>query len=82
MEDINLRPRVLIAHSSIRRKTNTEYKVGIHWAAAQVLDLLDNGVKGIHFYTLNRSKAALNIYEWLGVSSSQGLGQRRATMHE
>ncbi len=64
---------------AMMRAENDDYaeKVGIHWATAQVLDLLDNGVKGIHFYTLNRSKATRNIYEWLGVSSSQGLGQRR-----
>ncbi len=69
---------------AMMRAENDDYaeKVGIHWATAQVLDLLDNGVKGIHFYTLNRSKAALNIYEWLGVSSSQGLGQRRSAVAE
>ncbi|MGB8643637.1 MAG: methylenetetrahydrofolate reductase [NAD(P)H] [Anaerolineae bacterium] len=63
---------------AMMRAENDDYaeKVGIHWATAQVLDLLDSDVKGIHFYTLNRSKAALHIYEWLGVSSSQGLGQR------
>ncbi len=57
------------------RAENEEYaeKVGIHWAAAQALDLLDNNVKGIHFYTLNQSKATAHIYEWLGVSSSQAL---------
>ncbi|MCK4543867.1 MAG: methylenetetrahydrofolate reductase, partial [Spirochaetales bacterium] len=44
--------------------------VGIHWATEQVMDLIDNGVKGIHFYTLNSSNAALKIYENLGVSDS------------
>ncbi|MDG5816778.1 methylenetetrahydrofolate reductase [NAD(P)H] [Chitinispirillales bacterium ANBcel5] len=48
-------------------------KVGIHWATEQVLDLIDHGVKGIHFYTLNRSKATLKIYDSLGVRSSAGL---------
>ena len=61
------------------RAENDEYaeKVGIHWATAQALDLLDNDVRGIHFYTLNQSKAALHIYEWLGVSSSRGLRQQK-----
>ena len=65
---------------AMARAENDEYaeKVGIHWAAAQALDLLDNDVRGIHFYTLNQSKAALNIYEWLGVSSSEGLGQQKS----
>lgn len=48
-------------------------KVGIHWATEQVRDLIDNNVRGVHFYTLNRSKAALKIYDSLGVSSSAGL---------
>jgi len=57
------------------RAESEEYaeKVGIHWATAQALDLLDNNVKGIHFYTLNQSKATKHIYEWLGVSSSKAL---------
>ncbi|KMQ52629.1 5,10-methylenetetrahydrofolate reductase [Chitinispirillum alkaliphilum] len=50
-------------------------KVGTHWATEQVLDLIDNEVKGIHFYTLNRSKATIDIYNSLGVTSSAGLTQ-------
>lgn len=48
-------------------------QVGIHWATEQVLDLLDHNVKGIHFYTLNRSKATVKIYESLGVKTSEDL---------
>ena len=43
-------------------------KVGIHWATQQVFELFDRGVKGIHFYTLNKSKPTLKIYDALGVS--------------
>ncbi|MCX7726920.1 MAG: methylenetetrahydrofolate reductase [NAD(P)H] [Chitinispirillaceae bacterium] len=50
-------------------------KVGVHWATEQVRDLIDNGVKGIHFYTLNRSKATINIYDSLGVTSSESLNR-------
>jgi len=50
-------------------------KVGIHWATEQVRDLLDNGVKGIHFYTLNKSNATVQIYEQLGVSNSSSLSK-------
>lgn len=50
-------------------------KVGIHWATEQVRDLIDNNVKGVHFYTFNRSKAALQIYDSLGVTSSTGLNR-------
>ena len=48
-------------------------KVGIHWATEQVRDLIDNDVRGIHFYTLNRSRATLRIYDALGVTSSENL---------
>jgi methylenetetrahydrofolate reductase (NADPH) len=42
-------------------------KVGIHWATQQVFELFDRGVKGIHFYTLNKSMPTLKIYDALGV---------------
>jgi methylenetetrahydrofolate reductase (NADPH) len=48
-------------------------KVGIHWATEQCRDLLDNQVRGIHFYTLNRSDATRQIYENLGVKDSGAL---------
>ena len=47
--------------------------VGIHWATSQVMDLLDNDVAGIHFYTLNKSEASLRIYHSLGVTTSRKL---------
>ncbi|MBA3002387.1 MAG: methylenetetrahydrofolate reductase [NAD(P)H], partial [Desulfurivibrio sp.] len=49
-------------------------KVGVHWATEQVRDLLDNEVRGIHFYTLNHSQQALEIYQALGVEDSIQLG--------
>jgi methylenetetrahydrofolate reductase (NADPH) len=48
-------------------------KVGSHWATEQCGDLLDEGVRGIHFYTLNRSDTTRQIYENLGVSDSVAL---------
>ncbi len=57
-----------------RAETDEHFeKVGVHWATEQVRDLLDHGVRGIHFYTFNRSKAALRIYDSLGVTSSASL---------
>ena len=56
---------------SLQRAKDDEYveRVGIHWATEQVRDLVDRGVKGVHFYTLNRSKATLTIYETLGLKN-------------
>lgn len=50
-----------------------EYKVGIHWATEQVRDLIDQNVKGIHLYTLNKSCATRQIYDSLGVTTTRGL---------
>jgi methylenetetrahydrofolate reductase (NADPH) len=44
--------------------------VGMHWASEQSRDLLDHQVRGIHFYTLNRSDATRQIYESLGLRDS------------
>lgn len=48
-------------------------QIGKHWATEQCRDLLDHGVRGIHFYTLNRSEATMQIYASLGVSDSIAL---------
>ncbi|MBL0921217.1 MAG: methylenetetrahydrofolate reductase [NAD(P)H] [Phycisphaerales bacterium] len=49
-------------------------RMGVHWATEQCRDLLDNSVRGIHFYTLNRSTATREIYANLGVRDSLALG--------
>ena len=43
--------------------------MGINYASNQCSELLDDDVDGIHFYTLNRSKATLQIYRNLGINS-------------
>ena len=42
-------------------------RVGIHYAAQQCVELLDAEVAGIHFYTLNKSRATREIYASLGL---------------
>ncbi len=51
-------------------------KVGIHWATQQVFDLFDRDVRGIHFYTLNKSKPTLKIYDALGVNAEDKAGDK------
>ena len=44
-------------------------RIGINYASYQCSELLDAEVDGIHFYTLNKSKATLSIYKNLGINN-------------
>jgi methylenetetrahydrofolate reductase (NADPH) len=54
-------------------------RVGIHWATEQCRDLLDNQVRGIHFYTLNKSDATRQIVQNLGLQDSTQLRRAAGT---
>jgi methylenetetrahydrofolate reductase (NADPH) len=45
-------------------------RVGIHYAAEQCAGLLDEAVDGIHFYTLNRSRATIEIFNSLALNAA------------
>jgi methylenetetrahydrofolate reductase (NADPH) len=49
-------------------------RVGTQWAIQQVTDLIDQKVKGVHFYTLNKSKATQKIFKAVGIKDSDSLG--------
>ena len=53
-------------------------RIGINYASNQCSELLDAEVDGIHFYTLNRSKATLEIYHNLGFNNYFDLERLRA----
>ncbi len=50
-------------------------RVGIDWTTWQCEELLAFGVRGIHFYTLNRSSATLEIFRRLGVGHRPAPGK-------
>ena len=45
-------------------------RVGVHYAAEQCAGLLNEGVDGIHFYTLNKSRATRDIFHSLGLDTA------------
>jgi len=48
-------------------------QIGVDWAVQQCRDLLEHQARGIHFYTLNRSTATIEIYRRLGANDSEAL---------
>ena len=52
---------LLLRLESVENDPEAVYAAGVGYAIDQCRDLLDNAVDGIHFYTLNKSKATVQI---------------------
>jgi methylenetetrahydrofolate reductase (NADPH) len=59
---------LLVRLEGLEQDAEAVYAAGVEYAAQQCRDLLANGVEGIHFYTLNKSKATVQICRELDVA--------------
>jgi methylenetetrahydrofolate reductase (NADPH) len=62
--------RLLVKLESLEADPEAVYAAGVEYATRQCQDLLFNGVDGLHFYTLNKSKATVQICKNLGVAAA------------
>jgi methylenetetrahydrofolate reductase (NADPH) len=58
---------LLVKLEALESDPEAVYAAGVEYATEQCRDLLTKGVDGIHFYTLNRSKATVQICKALNV---------------
>ncbi|HXE55532.1 MAG TPA: methylenetetrahydrofolate reductase [NAD(P)H] [Tepidisphaeraceae bacterium] len=59
---------LLLRLENLEQDAEAVYAAGVEYATKQCQDLLHNSVDGLHFYTLNRSKATVQICKQLGVN--------------
>ena len=55
--------KMLVDLDPIAADTEAVHRYGVEWSTRQCRELLANGVDGLHFYTLNRSKSSRQIVE-------------------
>jgi methylenetetrahydrofolate reductase (NADPH) len=58
---------LLVKLENLETDPDAVYRAGIDYAITQCEDLLANGVEGLHFYTLNKSKATVEICRALDI---------------
>ena len=58
--------RLLTKLESVEQDADAVYRTGVEYATMQCHDLLFNDAEGLHFYTLNKSKATVDICKRLG----------------
>ena len=64
---------LLRAAERVKDNDDQVEQIGIHWATEQIRDLIDHQTPGVHLYTLNKSKASLEICRTLGITNAQNL---------
>jgi len=54
-------PPEFVSELGERDDAESQFAVGVRWAARQVQELIDAGVPGVHFYVLNKSPATVAV---------------------
>jgi methylenetetrahydrofolate reductase (NADPH) len=60
--------RLLVKLEAVENDPEAVHRTGVEYATMQCRDLLFNDVDGLHFYTLNKSKATVDICKSLNVA--------------
>lgn len=61
----NIPGELIQAMEPYQNNSEKIYQIGMDYSIEQCRDLLDGGAPGIHFYTLNKSRAIVEIFETL-----------------
>jgi methylenetetrahydrofolate reductase (NADPH) len=56
-------PKEFVARLAEHDDEQWQFEVGVEYAIRQVQELIDQGVRGIHFYVLNKSQAACRVLD-------------------
>ena len=59
---------LLLKLEAVENDPEASYATGVEYAIRQCEDLINHGVDGLHFYTLNKSKATVQICKALTVA--------------
>jgi methylenetetrahydrofolate reductase (NADPH) len=65
MTSTSFPPELLEKMEKYKGNADKVYQIGIDHAIRQCMDLLNLGAPGIHFYTLNKSRASIEVFEAL-----------------
>ena len=64
-----LTPEIISTLEKLGDDDEAVSRFGIDYATRQCVDLIANGVEGVHFYTLNKSRATIEVVQNLGIST-------------
>ncbi|BDC97785.1 methylenetetrahydrofolate reductase [NAD(P)H] [Persicobacter psychrovividus] len=65
MVNAHIPDEIINAMEPLQDSPDKMYKVGVYLALKQCMELLERGAPGLHFYTLNKSRATVDIFEAL-----------------